>query len=363
MDAVPLVESVADLRLLLPCAAYLAFVQLACQAVLFLRVRSPSHRLAAEGPALGAAIFVLSFLPMTNLLFPIGTLVAERLLYTPSLGILIMAVSMVHLQVGGKHSFRTWRRATKYIGSLAVLVCALVAWWLLCYRRVLDWRSVEQLTLVDGLRQLRSSRTQFNLANIYLSSGRFDEALLAYQRSIATDPEERDSMPLYHAGQILLFRQQYLEAEVYLHKAVSGYFSPLTLHEEEVWHDYGLALWHTGKAAESVQNFQNALITNPAFPKGYNNLACALVLMGLSSMPVAVDVVQQGLQVMEQAVTMQPGVPLYWRNAAALLSLAGDTQGAMKAWQQYRQLDPAGAAPVEAQGALPRDCIWEFYFR
>lgn len=192
---------------------------------------------------------------------------------------------------------------------------------------------------------------------------RLDEALVAYQRSIATDPEERDSMPLYHAGQILLYRGQYEEAERYLHKAVSGYFSPLTLHEEEVWHDYGLALWHTGKGSDAVQNLQNALITNPAFPKGYNNLGCALVLMGLSGQTPDGELVRQGLQAMERAVTLTPGVPLYWRNAAVLLSLAGDVQGSHRAWAQFQQLDPATAATAEAAGMLPRDCVWEFYFR
>jgi hypothetical protein len=45
-------------------------------------------------------------------------------------------------------------------------------WWWLCYSRVADWKTVEQITLVDGLKQLRSSRTQFNLANLYLQSQR-----------------------------------------------------------------------------------------------------------------------------------------------------------------------------------------------
>ncbi len=45
-------------------------------------------------------------------------------------------------------------------------------WWYLCHLRVDDWKSVEQITLVDGLKQLRSSRTQFNLANLYLQSQR-----------------------------------------------------------------------------------------------------------------------------------------------------------------------------------------------
>lgn len=45
-------------------------------------------------------------------------------------------------------------------------------WWWLCHSRVGDWKTVEQITLVDGLKQLRSSRTQFNLANLYLQSQR-----------------------------------------------------------------------------------------------------------------------------------------------------------------------------------------------
>ncbi|CAK0861319.1 unnamed protein product [Prorocentrum cordatum] len=90
------------------------------------------------------------------------------------------------------------------------------------------------------------------------------------------------------------------------HLAVTGYFSPLTLAEEEVWHDYGLALWHVGRREEAVQNFQNAITTNPAFPKGYNNLGCALVLLGLSATPANAQTVQQGLQAMEQAISLLP---------------------------------------------------------
>ena len=40
-------------------------------------------------------------------------------------------------------------------------------------------------------------------------------------------------------------------------------------HEEEVWHDYGLVLWHVGRHMEAAHNFQNAIITNPNFPKGH----------------------------------------------------------------------------------------------
>lgn len=47
-------------------------------------------------------------------------------------------------------------------------------------------------------------------------------------------------------------------------------------------------------------------------------------MLGLSSQPMNTPLVQQGLQAAEQAITLAPHVPLYWRNAAVLLSLAGD---------------------------------------
>eukprot|EP00439_Symbiodinium_sp_Y106_P058667 s1228_g8.t1 len=67
-----------------------------------LRRTRARNRGSAEAPILGLAIFVLSFLPMTNILFPIGTLVAERLLYLPSIGFLIVAVCFVreHVEFG-----------------------------------------------------------------------------------------------------------------------------------------------------------------------------------------------------------------------------------------------------------------------
>jgi len=64
-------------------------------------------------------------------------------------------------------------------------------------------------------------------------------------------------------------------------------------------------------------------VCHPQVP-GHNNLACALVMLGLSNQPVNTQLVQQGLQAAEQAITLAPHVPLYWRNAAVLLSLAGE---------------------------------------
>ena len=92
--------------------------------------------------------------------------------------------------------------------------------------------------------------------------------------------------------------------------------------------------------------------------KGYNNLGCALVMLGLSQQQL--PLVQQGLAATEQALQLAPQNALYWRNAAVLLHLAQESP--QKAWERYREIRPQEAAAEELQG-IPRDCTWEFYFR
>jgi len=225
-----------------------------------------------------------------------------------------------------------------------------------CYTRIFDWADAETITEIDGLTQLKSGRTQFNLGNFYLGKKEYDKALVAYQRAIDSDPEERDSMPLYHAGQIHIYHGNYAEAEKLLKKAVGGFFSPLTLAEEEVFHDYGMALWHSQKAPESIYNLQASIITNPNFAKGYNNLACAQVLYGLDLGNQ--DMVNQGLGSLEKAISLAPDMGLYWRNAAVLLNFIGDKPASQNAWEKFGGYDPSAKYQ-----AIPDNCVWEFYFR
>merc|ERR1712203_827435 len=96
-----------------------------------LRCSSLAKRLRAEGLALAVGIFALSFLPMTNILFPVGTLVAERLLYLPSGGFLIVVVSMLYSETAlGSKSYHKLESVARVI-----LLFTVVVWWTLCYQR------------------------------------------------------------------------------------------------------------------------------------------------------------------------------------------------------------------------------------
>jgi len=336
-DAIPLVLDAADCRLMLPLASYLGFCILL---VLSLSVLNP-RKAASEAPIIGMAILLLSFVPMSNVLFPVGTMIGERLLYIPSAGLLLTVVSLF---------FSWWRRGA----FLLWIACSLGIWR--CALRVPEWKNSTSITTADGLTQRNSARVQFNLANVYLQAKKYDLALETYQRSINIDPTDHDALPLYHAGQILFFKGQHEDAARYLEKAVNGFFSPLTIQEEEIWHDYALSLWFVQKPEASVLHFQKALAINPQFTKAMNNMACAAGLGAITGV-LPRDYYQHAINALDQAVRLEPGNVLYWRNAVALMSAGGDESRAVATWQQLVAMDPQGATNP------PRDCSWEFYFR
>lgn len=355
LDAIPLVMALDDVRLLLPLAVYLALVLLLLLALGSLSTRAlvtslPTDRDPCEGPIIGVATIVLSFAPMSNILFPVGTMVGERLLYIPSAGLLITLVCLAHLSGprGGSRAL-----------SVLLLVAGLAAAWR-CAVRVPEWESADSITAADGIRQLRSSRVQFNFANVHLQAKRYEEALATYQRAIDVDDKAsvQDSLPLYHAGQILFFKGQHAEAVRYLERAVTGFYSPLTIKEEEIFHDFALALWFVERCDDSILNFQKSLALNPGFTKSLNNMACALGTGALSG-KLHRQFYDHAIQTLDQAVRLEPSNILYWRNAIALMSAGGDFQRANTVLQQLLAMDPMGGHQLDP----PRECTWEFYFR
>ena len=143
-----------------------------------------------------------------------------------------------------------------------------------------------------------------------MSNKRYDEALSTFELVMDLDPAGNDCMPFYHAGQIQIYRGNNTAAEALLAKAVSGHFSPLLVNEEEVFHDYGLALWFSEKPMDAITNFEKSLAINATFTKGLNNLACALGLGAvLGRLPQRM--ILEGIQQLQQAIALSSdSIPL-----------------------------------------------------
>jgi tetratricopeptide (TPR) repeat protein len=104
-------------------AAWIAFVVF-CAAIAFLCGRS-------RAAIFFAGLAAVTFLPVANLLFPTGTIMAERLLYLPSIGLIGCAVIALHSISHRKHL----SRFAPLVVGVAVALCAGRTW-----SRNADWK-------------------------------------------------------------------------------------------------------------------------------------------------------------------------------------------------------------------------------
>ena len=86
---------------------------------------------------LGLALLILPFLPATNLFFYVGFIVAERILYIPSIGFCLLMVTGVRLLL------KYYREKTDQIRNVSIVLLLLFA--SKTYHRNFSWKNEESL--------------------------------------------------------------------------------------------------------------------------------------------------------------------------------------------------------------------------
>jgi hypothetical protein len=161
-DQVPVVTAITDVRFLAAIGAATIVLVLV-------------HRLRRNIPAAWyGVLFGVAALGVTaNILFPIGTIKAERLLYLPSFGWCIAAAALVG---------RRPRVATRIIVSMAVLFAIRTS------VRNGDWRDDYSLFSATAMTSPNSVRAQANAGAVRANQGEFDMALEDYTNAVRIYP-------------------------------------------------------------------------------------------------------------------------------------------------------------------------------
>lgn len=210
-----------------------------------------------RGIAFGILFFILTLLPVYNII-PIANPFAERYLYLPIVGFVIIAGSAIGLSEN-----LNLRKKKLFIISSMFIVLGIYSFTVV--KRNSIWR--DELSLwSDAARKMpQSHRAHFNLGKAHDDKGLFREAMQDYQTAIRLNTG--DPRPFHNLG-LIYARQNKLE------KAAEFYQIAIKLTPDNSKYHYNLAdaYYRQGRLDDAVRELNISLRLEPDFRDARNNL-------------------------------------------------------------------------------------------
>lgn len=243
-----------------PLAQELVAAQLVA-ALAVLAVAAATVRAFLRRPApwsLGVLWAGLALAPVANLAVPIGTIMAERLLYLPSAGAALAAGAIL----------APGRRRVRTASGAVLLLLATLAW-----QRGGDWRDDETLFGSVLAAYPRSAKAHHGLGAALADRGQLDGAIAHYRRAIAIYPGY--AVAHYNLGRVRLALGQYESARTGFAEAAR--LRPLDPHAVL---NLGVALHSLGRLSEAAAAYRRSTQLAPRLAPAWQNLAEACHQLG-----------------------------------------------------------------------------------
>lgn len=168
--------------------------------------------------AFGIGFLTATFALVANIAFPIGTIMAERLVYLPSAGAcLIVAVLLVHL-TGGDAREGDPRKLRQWLAVALLVMVGLYGARTVTRNRV--WHDPETFFVTMVREAPRSARSHRELGGVLADLGRHAEAGRAFERSLAILPD--DVATLHNYGNALVAAGDLDAAAVAYERAIAA---------------------------------------------------------------------------------------------------------------------------------------------
>ncbi|XP_072510516.1 protein O-mannosyl-transferase TMTC1 isoform X2 [Notamacropus eugenii] len=361
VGSIPLIETIWDVRNL--ATLLLVVVML----FLILHCLTAFKNLEHNEVLVGLLFLVFPFLPASNLFFSVGFVVAERVLYMPSMGYCIL---FVH----GLNKLCTWLNRC---GAATLMMSTLLLLLLFSCKTVKQneiWLSRESLfrlyphhaSALNNLGTLTKDRTEakeyyqralqlnpqhnralFNLGNLLKSQGKKEEAIIFLRDSIKFGPEFADAYS--SLASLLADKELFQEAEEVYQTGIKNCPESSDLHN-----NYGVFLVDTGAPESAMYHYQQAIQLSPRHHVAMVNLGrlyrslgenkeaeewykralditqTAEILTPLGALYYNTGRYEEALQIYREAAILQPSAKEIQLALAQVLVMMGQTEEAEK---------------------------------
>lgn len=245
----------------------------------------------------GILFFLITLLPVYNIV-PIFNPFAERYIYLPIVGFLVITVEVIN-------TAEQWNKKLFFISSLLIVICI---FGIAVIKRNAVWRDGYSLW-TDTLRKMPNSshahngmgvvydklgrindavlefraalslkqgnpETHSNLGNAYSKLGRMDDAILEYREALRLKPDYTDAH--YNLGNVY-------DKLGRLNDAVLEYREALRLKPDdpEIYYNFGNVYNKLGRMEDAVLKYKEALGIKPDYIEVYGNLGVVYYKLGL----------------------------------------------------------------------------------
>jgi tetratricopeptide (TPR) repeat protein len=271
--------------------------------------------------------YTLLFLPTSNLLFPIGTIMGERLAYAPSLATCALAGFAL-----GKARDRWGRFAT------AGVVLIVVALGILTVQRNRTWADTDRFVRALVTSAPRSAKAHFLLARHENDAGRFEAAIPSAQRAIEIHPGYAEAWN--ELGRARATRGDPAGAVAALERAVA-----LSPGWAEAWSHLGRAFADAGAHGRSLAAFETARAVEPASPGHHFGAGLALQRLGQ---------LDDAAEAYAAALRLRPDHAPALTNLGSIRASEGRLDEARELWRRALLADPTHAAARQNLERLER---------
>ncbi|XP_077123061.1 protein O-mannosyl-transferase TMTC1 isoform X2 [Ranitomeya variabilis] len=253
VGSIPLVHSILDIRNMS------TFLLSAVLLSLVLRCLTGSKRTGHREVTVGLLFLIFPFIPASNLFFRVGFVVAERVLYMPSMGFCILCV----------HGLKRLSARAGPGGSSATTFGFLLLLVLFSCKSVSQsecWRSRESL-FRSGVQTLpHNAKVHYNYANFLKDQNRKEEAIKHYKTVLRLYPQHPSAL-----NNLGTLTTNVTAAEEYYRNALE--ISP---HHSRALFNLGNLLRTQGRNEEAEVILKESLLHGPYFADAYSSLGSLL---------------------------------------------------------------------------------------
>lgn len=298
MGCVPLLSHVNDIRLLAIAAFWGSLL-----ALLWRSITSANQR-SGRTVTMALAVAIISFLPASNLFFRVGFVLAERVLYLPSLGFCML------IALGLRSIFLTKPQCRQ--GIMAAFSCILLLFCIRSVQRSSEW--LEEYTLFHSALSVcpLNAKVHYNVAKNAGDRGETALAVKEYRTALKLHPDYDQAMN--NLANILRDQGNLVEAESLLRQALK-----IRPDFAAAWMNLGIVLASMKIHKEAEFCYSQALYFRSHYPESFYNLG---------NLYLDLKMHEKALKAFQNAVKQKPTFSIAWNNMVIMLENLGNLMDA-----------------------------------